>query len=257
MKSLSNIRKVANQEHLVKASELFSNFTIPSETKLEYDELDECEADPEEIQEIGEPYGIADEIIEQARKEAEEIIQSARADAEIIKEQAYKEGRQEGEKAGTKEAYEEHRKHLDGEIRELQRNIADIVMSVTRKKDFILEKYMDDLKNLVLVISEKIIQTSIKSSGEIIKRMILSSTDKMKKRQWAKIYIPKCNTSLTIEGDTEFLEELSHLSDNVKVIMMNNSEEGTCIIELPDEIVDASVSTQLENIKDILNNAKL
>lgn len=43
----------------------------------------------------------------------------------------------------------------------------------------------------------------------------------------------------------------------MKIIMMENSEEGTCIIELPDEIVDASVSTQLENIKDVLNNARL
>lgn len=60
-----------------------------------------------------------------------------------------------------------------------------------------------------------------------------------------------------MEADEEFLESLSRLSENVKIIMMENSEEGTCIIELPDEIVDASVSTQLENIKDVLNNARL
>ncbi len=60
-----------------------------------------------------------------------------------------------------------------------------------------------------------------------------------------------------MEVDSELLESLSHLSDNVKIITMNNGDEGTCIIELPDEVIDASVGTQLENIKDILNNVRV
>ena len=59
------------------------------------------------------------------------------------------------------------------------------------------------------------------------------------------------------KGKTTFLNALSHLSDNVKIVTMDSDEEGICIIELPDEIIDASVSTQLENIKDILNNARV
>lgn len=101
------------------------------------------------------------------------------------------------------------------------------------------------------------IQTSIRSSEEIVKRMILRATEKLKKRQWAKIYVTKCNTEVNMEVDAEFLESLSHLSDNLKIITMNNGEEGTCIIELPDEVIDASVGTQLENIKDILNNVRV
>ena len=30
-------------------------------------------------------------------------------------------------------------------------------------------------------------------------------------------------------------------------------EAGTCIIECPDEIIDASASTQMQNIRDMLN----
>ena len=56
---------------------------------------------------------------------------------------------------------------------------------------------------------------------------------------------------------SEFLDAMSKLSENIKIITMDNGEEGTCIIELPDEIIDASVSTQLENIKDILNNVRV
>ena len=36
--------------------------------------------------------------------------------------------------------------------------------------------------------------------------MILAATEKLKKRQWAKIYITKCNTDVNMEVDEEFLE---------------------------------------------------
>lgn len=258
MKSLSNIRKVVEKDRLMQASELFSDFTIPEEEEKEDKAAEEEEEKKiEETQEAILSEQITEEIVKKAEQTAKEILQEAKEQAEFLREQAYEEGRQQGENDGFKKAYDEQRKLLDAELRKLQKNVADVVQSVTREKEYIMEKYMDDLKNLVLVIAEKIIQTSIHSSGEIIKRMILSATDKMKKRQWAKIYITKCNTGVSIEGDEEFLKALSRLSDNVKINMMNNSEEGACIIELPDEIIDASVSTQLENIKDVLNNAKL
>ena len=34
-------------------------------------------------------------------------------------------------------------------------------------------------------------------------------------------------------------------------------ESGTCIVELPNEIIDVSAGTQLENISGILENARL
>ena len=58
-----------------------------------------------------------------------------------------------------------------------------------------------------------------------------------------------------IEGDVEFLNTLSDLSSNVKIIKMENEEQGTCILELPDEIVDLSVNTQMANIRELLDNA--
>ena len=116
---------------------------------------------------------------------------------------------------------------------------------------------MDDLKRISLTVAEKVIQTSLQSSGDVVKRMILAATDKITKKQWAKIYITKCDVAVSMDVDTEFLDKLSKLSENIKIVTMDNGEEGTCIIELPDEIIDASVGTQLENIKDILNNVRV
>ena len=35
---------------------------------------------------------------------------------------------------------------------------------------------------------------------------------------------------------------------------MEDDESGTCIVETPEEIVDASVSTQMSNIRDVLHD---
>ena len=184
-------------------------------------------------------------------------MSDAREQADILRQKAFAEGHEEGVEAGYKEAYEEQRRVLDQEIQKLQTDAADVMRSVSIEKTKLLEQYVDDLKKISLAIAEKIIQTSLQSSGDIVKRMILAATDKITKKQWAKIYITKCETGISMEVDAEFLDALSKLSDNIKIITMDNGEEGTCIIELPDEIIDASVSTQLENIKDILNNVRV
>lgn len=202
-----------------------------------------------------------DNILDEAARQAERILDAARKGADKIKEdawqEAFRQGQDEGYKEGTRKAMEENRIRLDEELELLQERIARYIKEVGEEKDKLLEKYIDDLKNIALSIGEKIVQTSLRTSEDVIERMILAATEKLKKAAWAKIYIGSGRETLDIQGDAEFLRSLSKLADSVKVIMMDEEEKGTCIVELPDEIIDISVGTQLENIKEILNNARL
>ena len=172
------------------------------------------------------------------------------------KEAGYQEGYEEGFSEGSEKAYKDHKAELDLRIEEFQTTMKTTIERVTEEKDRILERYIDDLKKITLTIAEKIIQTSLKSSGEIIKRMI-AAAGKLKKTQWVKIYVSQTDAGMMIQGDVGLLNELSHISGNIKIIAMDHAEDGTCIIELPEEIIDVSVNTQIENIKGILNNARL
>ncbi len=256
MKSLPRIVKGAERKEDIKPFDFFAGFKINEQEQIEDEAGQEPEEEQEEEQEQDDLSELRNEILAEARKKAEQIVSDAREQAELLREEAYKEGNEAGHKDGYTEAYEEQRRLLDQELQVLKKNISDIVEDVSIEKTKVLEQYIDDLKRISLAVAEKIIQTSLQSSGDIVKRMIIAAADKMKKRQWAKIYVTKCDTGISMEVDTEFLEALSHLSDNIKIITMDNGEEGTCIIELPDEIIDASVGTQLENIKDILNNVR-
>ena len=92
---------------------------------------------------------------------------------------------------------------------------------------------------------------------EVIRQMIISATEKLKKTAWVKIYIDKSDYDMMMEADADVIDELSHLSDNIKFIVMDKEDTGNCIIEMPEEIVDVSVNTQIENIKDILENVRV
>lgn len=202
-----------------------------------------------------------EEILGDALKQAEEILESARTVADQIRQEAFEEGSRNGEEAGYQEgvdkAYKEHQLILEEKNKMLEQEIADYVKDMEIEKQKVLEEYMDDLKNIALAIGEKIVQVSLRSSSEVIEKMILSATERLKKTAWAKIYVGKNGEQLQINGDSRLLQELSKLSDNVKIIVMDEEEPGTCIVELPDEIIDISVGTQLENIKEIMNNARI
>ena len=251
MKSLPRIVKEPEKKEDVKPYDFFAGFKLIEEPKEE-DEDSEGDAEEDEENAVS-----VEEILEEARAQARQIINDARSQAEYLRDQGYREGQETGRQDGTREAYDEQRRLLDAEIQELQNNISEVIQSVSVEKEKLLEQYVDDLKRISLTVAEKVIQTSLQSSGDIVKRMILAATDKITKKQWAKIYITKCDTAVSMDVDTEFLDKLSKLSENIKIVTMDNGEEGTCIIELPDEIINASVGTQLENIKDILNNVRV
>lgn len=256
---MPRIMKKPGDAQDIRPYDFFAGFRIEKTVQAEEPEEEEEEDTRAEEEEQEERFATeaANEIIAEAEKKAEQLLADARGQADILRQKAFRDGYDEGRQEGTREAYEEQRKLLDEEVRRLQANAAEVINSVSIEKAKLLEQYVDDLKRISLAVAEKIIQTSLQSSGDIVKRMILAATDKITKKQWAKIYITKCDTGISMDVDTEFLDAMSKLSDNIKIITMDNGEEGTCIIELPDEIIDASVSTQLENIKDILNNVRV
>ncbi len=230
--------KQALEEHNV--SDLLLEGEIPEE-EIELDEREQLLAD--------------------ARAEAEALLEEAREQAKKLQEEA----REAGYEAGYATGYEEGRQKVEASFKEeleahflaFESDVKIALQSVETAKANCLRNYMEDLKDCAIAIGEKVIQISLRSSGEVIKQMIISATEKLKKTAWVKIYIDKYDYDMMMEADADILTELSHLSDNIKFIVMDKEESGNCIIEMPEEIVDVSVNTQMENIKDILENVRV
>lgn len=245
--------------------DLFENFNAEEEE-------DNCgghetDGDQSEAQEITEAERLDKEEREQAEARIEEMLaqtkaqtelmlQKAEEEAEEIKKQAYEEGFEQGISEGFEKAHEEHKQELKDETAAFLITFRDLIQAYEHEKNMLIDQNIDSLKDISVAVAEKVIQVGLKSSGEVIKKMIVSATEKLKRKEWVKIYISKADASLFVEANTDLAKALVHLSDNLKIVAMENGAPGTCIIELPDQIIDASANTQLENIRSILRGAR-
>lgn len=203
--------------------------------------------------------------LEETREEVRRLLEDSRLEAEQIKSQAREEGHEIGEREGYEKGYldgyekaqQEVENTLKKEADELLLELRDLIASVEHKKREMLEQYKDDLRDIAISIAEKIIRVSLKSSGDIIKRMIISATEGIMSKEWVKIYIARCDAEMAVNGDSMLINSISYVSDHIKIIVMENEAPGTCILEFPDKVIDASTNTQIENIKEIISSSRI
>ncbi|MGL4792002.1 MAG: FliH/SctL family protein, partial [Anaerotignaceae bacterium] len=196
----------------------------------------------------------AEQVLEEAKVQAEKIISQAQLEAENIKKNAYTDGMKKGIEEGTSNAYNENSEILALTRQKTVMQLKEIVERFSMKKEQIMTATLDELRDVSLAVAEKVVQVSLKSSGEVIKRMIVSATEKLSTKEWAKIYISKEDSAALVNAHVDILDCLANVSEHIKIMVVENGSLGTCIIELPDQIIDASASTQLENIKNGIIN---
>lgn len=187
-------------------------------------------------------------------------MEKAGKEARRIQEEAAREGAEagyeDGLSRGEKQAAEELTKKRREQKEEFERELHNALSSVEEAKSRCIRNYMDELKDCSIAVAEKVIHISLSSSGDVIRRMILAETEKLKKTAWVKIYMAKTDYEMMAKADADLVSELSRLSDNIKFIVMEKENNGDCIIETPEEIIDISVDTQMENIKEIVQNVR-
>lgn len=200
----------------------------------------------------------AEKILEDARQQAEAMLEECRKraeeEAQQAKEQAHEEGYRQGYMDGMKKAEIEGQAKLQEQLEQQSEEVCSFLEKASMAKEQMLEQTKSDMCDLSIAVAEKIIHISLKSSQEVIARMIQMATEKLKRREWVHIYVGGCEAKQLAQITPELNSALAGLSDHVKIIPMTNDEMGTCIIEMPDAIIDASVSTQVNNIREMLNN---
>lgn len=252
------------------------SYVFPKADELAVDDLlppEEEELQPAEGEEEAQPAGEqaeeenpisfaqvqADEIVAQARKEGEALLEQYRQQAaqeiEAAREAARQEGFQEGYAQGMAQAQEEGRVAAQETLRRQEEQVKEFLEQATQAREDLLEQLKSELCDLSIAVAEKIIHISLKSSQDVILRMIQMATQRLRRREWVHIYVGGCDARQLAQITPELTTSLASLSDHIKVIPMAHDESGTCIIEMPDEIIDASASTQLSNIRDLLHSS--
>ncbi|MDD3436700.1 MAG: FliH/SctL family protein [Candidatus Gastranaerophilales bacterium] len=162
------------------------------------------------------------------------LISRAQEEAGIIRDNAAKEGYNEGlEKA-------------KGDIQQ----ITDAIQNFLKAKQDVFEYIAPDILEISIDIARKIVKHEIEQNPEIILNTILDVL-KTVSREEPKITIKvnPAQLNLTRENIPEIVTSLG-LDSKINVIADDTIELGSCIVKTNNGIVDATVNTQLAIIKE-------
>ena len=202
----------------------------------------------------------ADQMLLEAKRRAEKILGDARQEAQRHAEMLYEDARRngwetghaEGVSQGSAQALEENRRVCEEKIKALSEEVAQFLERANAALDRQMDENIGELRELAIAVAEKVIAVSLRSSSEVIGRMIQAAVDKRKRREWVRIHIAECDAKRMARLSPALTAALASLSSQVRIIPMADDEPGTCIIEMPDEIIDASAATQIHNIRSML-----
>ena len=164
------------------------------------------------------------------------LISRAQEEADNIKETAAKEGY----RAGIEQA--------ESDIIALREKIADFISA---KKE-VFEFIAPDILEISVDIAKKIIKREVEQNPEVILESILDVMNTLSKEE-PRITI-KLNPLQVDLVKTELPEYVSSMGIEAKINVVGDESisEGGCIISTNNGIVDASLDTQLEIIKEAL-----
>lgn len=202
----------------------------------------------------------ADQMLLEAKRQAEKILGDARQEAQRHAEMLYEDARRngwetghaEGVSQGSAQALEENRRVCEEKIKALSEEVAQFLERANAALDRQMDENIGELRELAIAVAEKVIAVSLRSSSEVIGRMIQAAVDKRKRREWVRIHIAECDAKRMARLSPALTAALASLSSQVRIIPMADDEPGTCIIVMPDEIIDASAATQIHNIRSML-----
>ena len=195
-------------------------------------------------------------ILADARRQAEQIKTSARISVEqeldVLRDQARQEGYRDGFDKGMADAVKQSEQDRERQAQAMEERLAAFLEKASQAQDDLLEHSKDDMRDLAIAVAEKIVRVSLRSSGAVIAKMIQGATEKLKRREWVHIYVAGCDSQGLAQVTSRLTPSLAALSDHIRIVPVAEEESGTCIVEMPDTIIDASASTQLSNIRTLL-----
>lgn len=190
----------------------------------------------------------AETMIENARAQAEDILSNTRRQAQDLLEEARKQGYEEGKKRAFEFA------HL--EIGEAVSEISALLHSLEEQKAGMLRNYEGKIRDLAIHIAKKVIQTELDNNNETFLNIYRSAVQELRDQEWIRLSVSDLQVQFATEN-ADTLMSLAKGAKHIEIVGLPEAPSGTCIVETPDGIVDASLDTQMDKIKEAFADVEL
>ncbi len=208
--------------------------------------LAEIEQERERI--ISAAKASAREMAEDAKSATAAVLEKATKECAILKEKAKAEGFKEGFDEGKRQSLEKCSKYIDAS--------AQLLSDINSHKDAYYIENESELRDTLFLMVEKITKAELKADPKIIERIIEDAAKSFRNSDYIKVSLAEGEVSREIKTDVKLIKKLIPYIKDIDVEILPDAEEGTVILDNDEEIIDASVPTQLDFLKEILRNTR-
>lgn len=206
------------------------------------------ELEQERIRVIEAARSAAKVMTDEAKAATAAVLERASKECAVLKEKAKAEGFKEGFDEGKRQSLEKCSKYVDA--------TAQLLADINSHKDAYYLENEKELRDTLAVMVEKIVRAELKTAPEMIERIIADAAKGFRNSDYIKISVADGEISRELKTDEKLIKTLIPYISDIEIEILPDAEDGTVILDNNEEIVDASVPTQLEFLKEILRNTR-
>jgi flagellar assembly protein FliH len=182
-------------------------------------------------------------VLEETEKQIEQQRDNWEQEKLVLIEQA----KQEGYQAGFEEGKAESLIQFTGLIEQAN----SIILAAKKDYEATLDKSEESMLMLSVKIAEKIMKQKFDENPNLFLPVVKDAIQAIKDQRVLSIYLSPGNYEFVLAQKQE-LERVLESNAELSILVNEGLQEGSCIIEHPFGKIDASIDTQLSQIKQVL-----
>jgi len=172
-----------------------------------------------------------------AQEKGAAILAEARREAEKLREEAHAEGKARGEEEAKQE------------ILPALVSFADAGQSLIVFEERMVARFTPEMVRLALEIAEKILGKAVAEDPEIVASVLERAKREVPDARWLRVRLHPADCRLLAELRPELVRAGQEGGRKIEVVASDEVGRGGCRIETEIGIIDATIPTQLEEIK--------
>ncbi|MCM1523097.1 MAG: hypothetical protein NC120_01455 [Ruminococcus sp.] len=192
----------------------------------------------------------AERMIEDAKTKTRAVFEAADEECARLKERSRREGFDAGFDAGRNEAMKTCEKYLEA--------AAKLLSDINAKKEayYISNEY--EMCRTVMDMVKRITFEEIKTDPGVIDRICADAAKSFRNSDYLKISLSQGEASRAMVTDKEFVKSIISFIPEIEVeeLAPEDAPAGTIVLDNGSEIIDASIPTQLEFLKEIMKSSR-
>jgi flagellar assembly protein FliH len=182
-----------------------------------------------------------DEILNRSTDEARQMVETAKAEADAIRQAAYREGFDNGQREGYEAGL--------AQAAPLIESFTRLAAELSRIRSDFYAQAESEMIDLVMAIARTVFGLQVEIQPELVRSVILAAVDKLQSKEELNIKIAHDD----MDEAEKVKSDLSEIVENIAKVHFSadpNLVRGGCVVETTIGSIDARIETQLEAIRE-------